>query len=75
MARAFKRDRFKILALEFVCKRAKGESTTLSAFAREHKVPQQTLHDRAAKAMLKPKRVGNRLMYSCEELRAILPGV
>src|SRR6188768_4226774 len=36
IARALKRDRFKILALKFVCRREQVETTTLSEFSREH---------------------------------------
>lgn len=73
IARAMRSDRFKIMGLEFVCRHKEGETSTLSAFARKHGVPQQTLHDRAGKAFLKMKiRCGQKLFY-VEDLMTILP--
>jgi hypothetical protein len=72
LARALKKDRFKILELEFVCKRGGGELITISDFARSHGVPRRTLHDRAAKAGLVSKTSGLRKLYETVELNALL---
>lgn len=71
--RAMLSGRFKISGLEFVLKHREGECSTLSAFARKHGVPQQTLHDRVGRAFLKMKiRCGKKLFY-VEDLMALLP--
>jgi hypothetical protein len=72
LARALKRDRFKLLELEFVCRRGGGELITISDFAKNRGVPRRTIVDRAAKAGLVSKTSGLRKLYETVELNALL---
>lgn len=72
LARALKADRFRLLELEFVCRRGGGALITISAFARERGIAQRTLHDRAAKAGLLSKTSGASKLYEVVELNALL---
>lgn len=74
IAKAMKRDRFKISALEFVCVRGACDMATISEFAREHGIAQRTLHDRAAKAGLVSKTSGARKLFGIVELKTLLAG-
>jgi hypothetical protein len=73
-ARAMRSDTFSLLKLEFFCKRDLSEDnmTTISVFARERGIPQRTIHDRAAKAGLKPLRRLGKLLYDIKQLTALL---
>ena len=68
-------DRFRLLEVEIVCERELTfrNGVTVSDFAREHGVAQQTLSDRAGKAGLRFLRIGNRKLFFPEDLASILP--
>lgn len=68
-------DRFRILEVEIVCERKLTfrNGVTVSEFARQHSVPQQTLCDRAGKAGLRFLRIGNRKFFFPADLASLLP--
>jgi len=72
MAKAFKRDRIKLGEVTIACRRKSAEGTTISAFARARGIAQQTLHDRAKRAHLRPMRKSGRLLFDCGELAALV---
>jgi len=74
IARAVRRERFKILALEFVCDRSStvADMMTISEFARLHRVARVTILDRADKQGLPSRAIGNKKLFYVVDLTRLL---
>lgn len=72
LGQALKRDRVEFDKITIACRRKPADGTTISAFARAHGIAQQTLHDRAKRAQLRPIRKSGKLLYDCRELAGLL---
>ena len=67
-------DRFRLLEVEIVCERELTfrNGVTVSDFAREHGIRQDTLWRRAHKAGIRSMWMGGRKLYFPEDLRSLL---
>jgi hypothetical protein len=72
IAKAFKGDRIRLGKVTIACRRKPTDGTTISAFARERGIAQQTLHDRAMRARLRPMRRSGRLLFDRGELAGLV---